>query len=288
MLRSARRSAGEMIADRLIERARRAGRRIVLPEGSDPRVIEAAVTLRREKIAEPIVLGDAAAITRAVKTRGQSLEGVEIIDPRTHPRRQAHVDRLRARLEERAAARAARAGNRGAPKAGPGDGGPRSRAASSQAREGKGPRPGSEADALAEDTLHFAALMVAAGEADGSVGGAIHTTAETLRAALSCIGPARGVRRVSTFFLMEVPAAPGPFLFADCGMIPDPDAAELVDTAAATAASARALLETEPRIALLSFSTKGSAESPSTLKVADAARRLRERHPELVADGELQ
>ena len=144
----------------------------------------------------------------------------------------------------------------------------------------------------AAEPLAHAALMVRSGEADGSVAGARHTTAETLRAALRVIRAREEIRTVSTFFLMVHDDATlghnGAFIFADCGLVEEPDAAELADIALLSGQSARLLLGCEPRVALLSYSTRGSAEHPSLVKVREARQILQARLPDLCVDGELQ
>lgn len=140
----------------------------------------------------------------------------------------------------------------------------------------------------AREPLVFANLLVAAGEAQGSVAGAVHTTADVVRAGLLAIGTRPGVSRVSGAFLMEFPDGRPPMLFADGAVIPRPSVAELVEIALLTAATARRLLDTEPRVAFLSFSTRGSADHPDAHRMAAAARRVRELRPDLTVDGELQ
>jgi phosphate acetyltransferase len=227
----------------------------VLPEGEDERTIQAAALSMGERIATLTLIGREEVIRDKASKLGAALTGVSILDHRRSPDRERYAARYH------------------------------------EARRAKGVTL-DEGRQQMEDPLYFGNMMVREGNADGSVSGATHTTGHTVSAALRCIGPKPGLKIVSSFFLMVVPECQlgegGAFIFADCGVVVDPSASELAEIAIASADSARALLQVEPRIALLSFSSKGSAKHPSVEKVIEATRTLRARAPELLVDGELQ
>ncbi len=222
-----------LFLERQVERLRQIPKpkRIVFPEASDPRVIEAVARLARESLLEPILVPR------------QLVACAKYADLFIERRRAKGVTRM-------------------------------------------------EAQEVARQPLYHAALMVAAGDADGAVAGAINTTADTVRAALQCIGPAPGIHTVSGVFFMCVHdrsfGHEGVLAFADCGLTVDPSAVQLAEIAVSTAQSTRTIIGAEPKVALLSFSTMGSAKHLFTEKVVEALRILRERFPGLNVDGELQ
>jgi phosphate acetyltransferase len=227
-------------------------RRLVLPEGHDERTLEAAARLARGGLARPVVLGGDE-VREGLAAHGA--HDVEVVDPAHAPQRAG----LAARLYQRRRARGM-----------------------------------TEEDALrlSGDPLLFGALLVGAGEADGSVAGAVNTTGDVIRAALWGVGPAPGIRTVSSSFYMVVPPFRGEgtevLTFTDGAVVPDPDAEQLADIAAAAADARRRVVGDEPRVAFLSYSTMGSASGPSIDKVRRALEIFRQKAPHVSADGEVQ
>lgn len=243
------------ILERIQQRAAANLQHIVLPEGNDPRAVVAAASCVRDRLARITLLGDEARIRETAQREGTDLGGVEVIDHRRAPDFEKMVELL------------------------------------FEFRRARG-LTHDEARTMLNDPLYYGNLMVRSGRADGSVAGATNTTSHTVRAALHCIGPRPGLKLVSSFFLMALRDANyghnGALIFADCGVVIEPTSSELAEIAIAAAESCRALLEIEPRVAMLSFSTKGSAQHRLVDKVIEATKTVRARAQDLDIDGELQ
>lgn len=237
--------------DTLIDRAKADKKTIVLPEGNDERILEAAQEALAQGIANIIILGDADEIA----AKGYSLEGATIIDPATSDKQEEFAELLY------------------------------------ELRKAKGMTP-EEAKELVKDPIHFAVLMVKSGLCDGLVGGACHATIKILSPSLKIIKTAPGEPMVSSFFIMDVPGSEfgenGLFLFADCALEIQPTSEKLAHIANQTDKSFKRLIGDDPRIALLSHSSHGSAVNDDSTKVVKAVEYIRENYPDIVADGELQ
>ena len=233
--------------DRMKAAAKSNKKTIVLPEGEDPRTIEAAKKIVEEDLANLVILGDPSTI---------DVPGVTVIDPRTAERKQAYAEKF------------------------------------AELRAKKGVTL-PEALEQMNDATYFGTMMVKMGDADGLVSGACHSTANTLRPALQILKTAPGTKLVSAFFIMCTKSpefgADGTLLFADCGLNINPNADELSEIALASAESWKAFMPgVEPKVAMLSFSTMGSAKGDVPTKVQEAVKLANEKNPELALDGDLQ
>jgi phosphate acetyltransferase len=244
-----------MILQKIRQRAAENLQHIILPEGEDARTIQAAEMCVRDRVAKITIVGDEQKIRDAARNANASLNGVEILDHR----KSADFGKVAVLYHE--------------------------------LRRAKGVTL-EEAEQTVKDPLYYGNLLVKLGKADGSVAGATNTTAHTVAAALRCIGVREGFKVVSSFFLMVVPdknfGYEGAMIYADCGVVIDPNSAELAEIAIASADSCRALLNVEPKVAMLSFSTKGSAKHKLLDKIIEATKTVRARVPDLEIDGELQ
>lgn len=241
------------IIDQIKAKAKANVKHIVLPEGEETRNAQAAAIIAKEGLAKLTLLGNPEKVKEAAA--GASLDGIEIIDPATSDKCAEYANLL------------------------------------FEIRKAKGMTE-EKAAALVKDPMYYGVMMVKAGDADGLVSGAIHSTGDMLRPALQIIKSKPGIKTVSSCFLMECPNKAygdnGVMIFADCAVNIDPDAEALANIALGAADSARSLAGIEPRVAMLSFSTKGSAKHEVVDKVVEAFHIAKEMAPELAIDGELQ
>lgn len=241
---------------KIVSQAQADIQRIVLPEGGDERTLIAADKLVANKVADIIIMGNPAEINDKAKALGlENLSGAIIIDPINNPKKEEYASFLY------------------------------------ELRKSKGMTM-EQALKLAEDPLYLAPLMIKKGDADGEIAGACNATSSVLRPAFQIVKTAPGVSVVSGLFIMVLKdnnlGEDGVMTFADCAVCPDPTAEELAQIAISTAETTKALAGFEPRVAMLSFSTKGSAKHERIDKVIEATKLAKERCPELMLDGEMQ
>lgn len=242
--------------DKIKEEAKKDIKTIVLPESEDIRVLEATQTLIKEKIANIILIGDSNTINKTAEENNIDLSGTTIINPNTFDNFSKYANDLY------------------------------------ELRKNKGMTLNQAKKILKENSRYFAAMMVKEGEADGFVSGASHPTSDTLKPALQILKTAPNTKLVSAFFIMVLPdknfGEDGVLIFADCGLNEYPDADALSEIAISSAKSYKELIGAEPKVAMLSYSTLGSASSPLTEKVVEATSLLKSKAPDLICDGEIQ
>ena len=245
------------LVDQIKAKARAQVQTVVLPEGYDERMIQAAGLIVKDRLAKVVLLGAPLELLAKAKELGVSLDGVELLDPKASPQLPSYVEEL------------------------------------VELRKKKGLTSKEAREILTQaDNLYFASMMVRRGDAGGAVAGAANTTGDVLRAAFQCIGTAPGIKTVSSVFLMVTKnpefGEKGVLCFADCAVNPNPDAQALAEIALATAQSCKSFLGVAARVAMLSFSTKGSASHEDADKVLKALAIAKAIDPALLIDGEMQ
>ena len=237
------------------QRAKQNIKTIILPEAEDKRVLEAASKVIAQGFAKVILIGNKEQVEKDSKENNIDLSGVEIIDIKSSTKKQEYAQKL------------------------------------FELRQAKGMTE-EEASKLIEEPIYFGMMMLKNGEADGLVSGAAHSTSNTLRPALQILKTAPNTKLVSAFFVMCVPNCEygehGTFIYGDSGLNQNPNADELSEIAISSAKSFKSLVEAEPKVAMLSYSTYGSAKSELTEKVIEATKLVKEKAPDLLVDGELQ
>ena len=229
---------------------------IVLPESEDERTYRAAAAVLAEDIANIVIIGNVDDVNGKAAQYGVDISKATVIDPATSDKLPAYIDKL------------------------------------VELRQKKGMTPEQAKDILLNQYIYYGVMMVKMKDADGLVSGACHSTANTLRPCLQILKTAPGTKLVSAFFLMNVPDCEygenGTFVFADCGLNQNPTSEELAEIAASSAVSFKSLTGKEPRVAMLSYSTMGSAKHDDVSKVQEAVRIAKENQPEICLDGEMQ
>ncbi len=244
------------LMDRVKAKAKKDIKTIVFPEGDEIRTVQAAAILKKEGLAEPVLIGKTESICTVAKETGTDLSGIQMVDPLTSEKAKEYADALY------------------------------------EIRKNKGVTL-EDAQKLIQDPMYYGIMMVKQNDADGLVSGAIHTTGDMLRPALQIIKTKPGVKIVSSSFLMECPnknlGDDGLLVYSDCVVVPCPTAEELAQIAICAADTAHNLCGIEvPKVAFLSFSTKGSAKHPLVDKVTQAVELAHQLAPELLLDGEMQ
>ena len=238
------------IIDKIKAQAKSNVKNIVLPEGDEKRTVQAAEKIIKAGLANLTLLGDVEKIKAVAAETGTDLTGVTLLDPTKSEKLSAYANTLY------------------------------------ELRKAKGMTE-EQAAATVKDPMYFGIMMVKSGDADGLVSGAVHSTADMLRPALQIIKSKPGIKTVSSCFMIESPIY-GVMIFSDCAVNIDPDAEQLANIAVAAAESAKTLAGLDPKVAMLSFSTKGSAKHDNVTKVQQATAMAKEMAPELKLDGELQ